>query len=574
MTAELSISTGQYSDKGRKPLNQDFYGVYLTEEPLLSTKGVAMALADGISSSDVSQEASSIAVTSFFEDYYSTSEAWSVKTSALYVLNAINSWLFSQTRRSQYRYNLDKGYVCTFSGLIIKSATAHIFHVGDARVYRLQGNTLEVLTEAHRVRVSDEQHYLKRAMGMDYQLDLDYLAVDLEPGDVFFLMTDGVYECISEKALIALYAEHHDDLDATAHKIARLAYDNGSEDNLTAQILRIEQLPNRDARDVYQELTQLPFPPQLEPREAFEGYTIARQLYVSPRSHVYLAVDDETQEQVVIKVPASDLKDDAGHLERFLLEEWIARRIYSTHVLKSHRQNRERQYFYIVTEYIDGQTLTQWMRDNPTPSVERVRDIIEQIAKGLQAFHRLEMLHQDVRPENIMIDSHGTVKIIDFGSTRVAGLEEIASPLEHEDMLGTAQYTAPEYFLGEYGTALSDQFSLAVIAYQMLSGRLPYGAEVAKARTRAAQRRLHYNSVLHDDREIPVWVDFTLRKALQPNPEKRYDEISEFVYDLRHPSVAFLNQTRPPLMERNPVAFWQGTSVLLSLIIIALLYWR
>jgi len=574
MTAELSISTGQYSDKGRKPLNQDFYGVYLTEEPLLSTKGVAMALADGISSSDVSQEASSIAVTSFFEDYYSTSEAWSVKTSALYVLNAINSWLFSQTRRSQYRYNLDKGYVCTFSGLIIKSATAHIFHVGDARVYRLQGNTLEVLTEAHRVRVSDEQHYLKRAMGMDYQLDLDYLAVDLEPGDVFFLMTDGVYECISEKALIALYAAHHDDLDAAAHKIARLAYDNGSEDNLTAQILRIEQLPNRDARDVYQELTQLPFPPQLEPREAFEGYTIARQLYVSPRSHVYLAVDDETQEQVVIKVPASDLKDDAGHLERFLLEEWIARRIYSTHVLKSHRQNRERQYFYIVTEYIDGQTLTQWMRDNPTPSVERVRDIIEQIAKGLQAFHRLEMLHQDVRPENIMIDSHGTVKIIDFGSTRVAGLEEIASPLEHEDMLGTAQYTAPEYFLGEYGTALSDQFSLAVIAYQMLSGRLPYGAEVAKARTRAAQRRLHYNSVLHDDREIPVWVDFTLRKALQPNPEKRYDEISEFVYDLRHPSVAFLNQTRPPLMERNPVAFWQGTSVLLSLIIIALLYWR
>jgi len=215
--------------------------------------------------------------------------------------------------------------------------------------------------------------------------------------------------------------------------------------------------------------------------------------------------------------------------------------------------------------------LAQWMIDNPKPDLETVRGIVEQIAKGLRAFHRLEMLHQDLRPDNIMIDGTGTVKIIDFGSTRVAGIIEISSPIEQHPLLGTAQYSAPEYFLGEGGTPRSDLFSLGVIAYQMLTGRLPYGTQVAKSTTRAAQNRLSYRSVLDDEREIPAWIDDALRKALHPNPYKRYQELSEFIYDLRHPNKAFLNKIRPPLIERNPVAFWKSVSLILTLAVIALL---
>jgi serine/threonine protein kinase len=211
------------------------------------------------------------------------------------------------------------------------------------------------------------------------------------------------------------------------------------------------------------------------------------------------------------------------------------------------------------------------MIDHPQPALEMVRDIAEQIARGLQAFHRLEMLHQDLRPANIMIDTSGTVKIIDFGSTRVAGIVEIATPIERVDLLGTAQYTAPEYFLGEAGTPRSDLFSLGVIVYQMLSGRLPYGAEVAKSRTQAAQRRLTYRTVLHEDREIPAWIDDVLKKATHPDPSKRYEELSEFVYDLRHPNAAFLSKTRVPLIERSPVAFWQAASFVLVVIVLVLL---
>ena len=131
------------------------------EEPQLSAKGIAIALADGISSSNVSQVASQSAVRVFLEDYYCTSPAWSVKKSAQQVLMAMNSWLYAQTQQSQYRYEKDRGYVCTLSALVLKSTTAHLFHAGDARIYRLRDGALEQLTHDHRVHVSSEQSYLE-----------------------------------------------------------------------------------------------------------------------------------------------------------------------------------------------------------------------------------------------------------------------------------------------------------------------------------------------------------------------------------------------------------------------------
>ena len=571
MTTPLRIAIGQYSDKGRKPINQDYHGATIPEEPLLSSKGIGVALADGISSSDVSQFASQTAVKGFFEDYYCTPESWSVKTSVQRVLLATNSWLYSQTRNGPYRYDINRGYVCTFSALVFKSTTAHIFNAGDARIYRLIDSHLEQLTEDHRLWVSREQSYLSRALGMHERLEIDYNSFASEVGDTFVLATDGVYEFVPETFVADAIREHHDDLNSAARAIVDEALQQGSTDNLTIQIVRIEQLPDPTINELQQQVSTLPFPPELRPRMVFDGYEIARDVHGSSRSHVYLATDTDTGNQVILKVPSVDLRDDEAYLERFLMEEWIARRIDNAHVLKPCEQTRKRNYLYIVTEYIDGQTLTQWMRDNPQPDIQTVRNIVEQIAMGVQALHRQEMLHQDLRPNNIMIDKSGTVKIIDFGSVRVAGVAEIATEKEQQHILGTAQYTAPEYFLGEPGTSRSDLFSLGVIAYQMLSGRQPYGAAVARATTRAAQRKLVYRSVLDDKRTIPAWIDGAIRKAVNPDPLKRYDEISEFIYDLRHPNQTFVRQERPPLLERNPVMFWQGVSLGLAVIIAYLL---
>lgn len=574
MSEQLIVSVGQYSDKGRKPVNQDFHGALIPEEPALSMKGVSIALADGISSSNVSQEASEAAVTGFLSDYYCTPDAWSVKTSVQKVLAATNSWLYSQTRRGPYRYNMDKGYVCTFCALVIKSATAYLFHVGDSRIYRVQGKRLEQLTEDHRLHISSEQSYLNRALGFTHHLELDFQSQTVEAGDQFVLATDGVFEFIDDQALVELVHLHKDDLDKAAQAIVRHAFDKGSDDNLSVQIVRVDQLPSQAVSEIYLQVNELVFPPELKPRMDFDGYRIVRQLHASSRSRVFLAVDQDSKEQVILKTPAVDLRTDELYLERFLMEEWIARRISSAHVLKPCDVTRKRNYIYLATEFIEGQTLKQWMIDHPNPDLETVRGIIEQLSRGLRAFHKLEMLHQDLKPDNVMIDSTGTVKIIDFGSTRVEGLRELEARVQRDDILGTHQYTAPEYFLGENGTPLSDQFSLGVLAYQLLSGRLPYGAEVAKARTRKAQNSLVYQSVLAEDREIPVWVDETLRRAVHPNPLKRYEDLSEFVYDLRHPSKAFLSRTRPPLIERDPLKFWKSVSLVLLVLVIGMVVER
>ncbi len=569
MAHHLNISLGQYSDKGRKPCNQDFHGACLPREPQLGAKGIAVALADGISSSEVSQEAAQSAVTGFLEDYYCTSDAWSVKKSGEHVLTAVNSWLHAQTQQSQHRYDRERGYVCTFSALVIKSTTAHLFHVGDARIYRLRGGSLEQLTEDHRVRVSSQQSYLARALGMDRKVEIDYLSLQLEIGDLFLLATDGVYEH-TDALCVRSALDSAPDLDAAARAIGEQALRRGSGDNLTVQLVRIDGLAAPEANEVYRQLSELPCPPLLEARDSFDGYQIVRVIKRGSRSHIYLAVDSASGERVVIKAPSVDMQASPAALERFLLEEWIARRINSPHVLKPCSQTRQRHYIYVVTEYIEGQTLAQWLIDNPRPDLPVVRGLLEQIAKGLQAFHRLEMVYQDLKPDNIMIDATGTVKIIDFGATRVAGIEEIASPIAQINLLGAALYAAPEYFLGEAGSARADLYSLGVIAYQMLSGDFPYGTQVPKSRTRAAQKKLAYKSVLREDREIPAWVDDAIAKAVHPDPYQRYEEISEFIFDLHHPNQAFLSKTRPPLIERHPVLFWKSVSFVLLLLVMVL----
>jgi hypothetical protein len=476
------------------------------------------------------------------------------------VLAAANSWLHSRTCDSAYRYEKDRGYVCTLSGLVLKGAAAHLFHVGDTRVYRLQGNSLEQLTQDHRV-----QTYLSRAVGFNPQIEIDYRTLEIERGDVFVLATDGVYEHVDAAFLaraIRDAREARGDLDEAARAIVAEAYRRGSADNLTVQIVCVEDLPEESG--LHQQLARLAPPPLLEARAEIDGYRIVREIHVSARSHLYLAEDLETGGRVVLKTPAADLQADPELLERFMLEEWIARRLNSPHVLKPYPRTRERRFLYVAMEYVEGQSLAQWMTDNPRPDLETVRGIVEQTARGLQAFHRMEMLHQDLRPENIMIDKTGTVKIIDFGSVSVAGVDGQSSRI-----LGTFQYTAPEYFVGDGGSERADLYSLGVIAYQMLSGRLPYEAEAARVRTRAAQRKLQYATVLEEKRDIPAWIDAALRKAVHPEPLKRYEALSEFVYDLRHPNTELLRSA--PIVARNPVAFWRTACAVLGALVFLLL---
>lgn len=571
MATSLSISAGQYSEAGTKPVNQDFHGLLAPDNHQLITKGIAVAIADGVSSSNVSQEASESAVAGFLGDYFSTPDSWSVKQSAQRVLQALNAWLYAQTRQSQYRYDRGRGYVCTLSVLVLKSATAHIFHAGDARIYRVYSQYLEQLTTDHRLWLSREDSCLTRAMGMEAHLDIDYQTLPVAAGDVFLLTTDGIHEYVDERRMAAIIREYDHDLDAAARKLSATALEHGSGDNLTAQIIRVDSVPGeRENEELFRHLAELPFAPELRDGELLDGYRIIRQIHASSRSHVYLAVDEATGTRVALKMPSVEQRHDSAYLEQFFTEQWIAQRLNSPHVVRPFAPGRQQRFLYLATEFREGCSLRQWALDNPAAPLEAVRKLVEQIARGLLAFHRLEMVHQDLKPENILVDANGTVTLIDFGATRVAGLQEPGST-EEQGPRGAALYSAPEAFFGEPGSPASDQFSLGVITYFLLTGRLPYGAEIPKLHSPGQLRRLNYQPARHYREDLPVWIDSAIEKAVHLQPHKRYPVLSQYLYELRHPGKHGHNGQALPLMDRHPVAFWQGVSTVLLLLLLAAL---
>lgn len=571
MATALTVSIGSYSDKGTKTDNEDFFGAWIPKEPQLTLKGITVAIADGMSGSAAGKQASRCCIIGFLEDYYSTPDSWSAVHAGQKILSATNSWLYSQ---GQVRYGSTRGMVSTLSTLILKSNTAHIFHVGDSRIYRLRQNNLEQLTRDHRIWISEDKNYLNRAMGIEPHLEVDYKNLPLQKKDIFILTTDGVHDFIDDKDL-KMFLSTGDDLDVIAKRVVEQAIDNGSDDNLTCQIVSINDLPLLQEDEILRRHENLPFPPALEAGMVLDQYRIEAELHASKRTQIYRAFDTLNRCQVILKTPSVLYDDDTRYIEHFLHEEWAGKRIHHKNVLKIMDSDRDKSCLYYVTEYINGLTLREWMARNPKPDIGLVRQMVEQVAKGLRAFHRMQMLHQDLKPENIMIDRDGTVKIIDFGSVKIAGIAEI-TPLEHgmvDNIPGTLNYTAPEYHLGQRGTVKSDLFSLGVICYEMFNGALPFGCDMPERPDRIKLNRLVYVPSIRHNEMVPVWIDGALKKATALSPQLRYDELSEFLYDLTTPNPKFLTtEDRLSLIQRNPLAFWKTLAGLLLLSNLILLY--
>jgi serine/threonine protein phosphatase PrpC len=563
MTNKLIVEAGQCSRAGVKAQNEDCCGIRIPEGMELTHKGIVAITADGVGSSEAGKEASEYCVQGFISDYMSTPQSWSVETAGDRVIRSLNSWLYSQ---GQKRYQSELSLASTLVSLVLKSTTAHVFHVGDSRLYRIRKGKITRLTKDHHLVIDRQKAFLTRAMGGEHEVNFDYAKHSVEIDDVFLLSTDGIHEFLDDESIKDLALSS--DVESAATAIVDAALEAGSNDNVTCQIIHVTQLPNQNEDEYYRQLTELPFPPPLDAGMILDGYRIIKELHASVTIQVYLAEDIDSGETVVIKTPSVNFEDDPAYIDKFLHEVWVGRRINSPHVFKVHHLKRPRSCIYYVTEFLEGRSLAQWILDNPEPDLDEVRNIVDQIIKGLRAFHRREMVHQDIKPENIMIDKHGTIKIIDFGSTQVAGLQEIHTPVEQQHIEGTANFIAPELFDGYEGTSKSDLFSLGVTVYKMLSGgHYPYAEQDKTAR----RKKYDYISVRKYNLNVPIWLDGAIRKAVQPDPEKRYEVMSEFFGDLSTPNPSLM-RTHAPLLERDPVSFWRGLSLMLLALNLILIY--
>ncbi len=551
------LRVGQHSAAGPKPTNEDSCGIRVPEGGAALWKGVAAVVADGVSAAEAGKEAAEACVQGFLGDYYSTPDSWSVKHAAGQVITALNRWLYGQCAAG-------RGMLATFTAVVVKGSSAHLFHVGDSRAWLLRGEELEQLTRDHCARAG-ERVLLARAMGLEPGVEIDYRRLGLEPGDLLALTTDGVHDTLPRSELARLLAQGREDPEGAARAVVEAALAAGTTDNATCQILVVDALGQADEESLYARLQELPFPPSLEPGAVLDGYRILRELHASARSQIYLALEPETGREVVIKVPDPRYQDDPAYIERFLHEEWIGRRVSGPHVLRHLEPKRPRRFLYQVTEHVPGKTLRQWMDDRRRPGrgpadLDTARELVEQIGKGLQALHRLDTVHGDLKPENVLVDTHGTAKLIDLGSARVAGLEELEVPWQRDAALGTLGYLAPEVMQGYPATVRSDLYSLGVVAYELLAGTLPYGGPLSPRRLRGAR----YRPLTERVPEIPAWVDGAIRQAVSLDPARRQEEVAELVHDLRRPRPELVPDRPAPLLERDPVGFWRGAALLLA----------
>jgi serine/threonine protein kinase len=583
---KLSLSFGGYSCAGQKAQNQDAFAALIPQENDIVSKGIIATIADGVSSANKAAEAAQLSVTQFINDYYATPETWSTQKSAAKVLTSLNQWLYSQSDGINKQ---SAEWLTTFSALIVKSSTGYIFHVGDTRISLFRQNKISAITHDHNRKQSHGHTVLTRALGADSRLEVDVHQVDIQAGDIYLLTCDGVHEYLTDKQISAELLKLNNQggsaptnlaLEQLSQKLTQLAIKQGSDDNVSCLLVYINSTPNRELIEIERDLLSKTIPPALSIGMKLDGYKVCKVIHASTRSHLYLvesladnAAENKTDKTLsVLKVPSENFSDDPLYLQGFMREAWLGERISHQHIMKIKTGNVNSPFLYHVCEYINGQTLTQWMFDNPLPSIAQVRDIIKQITLALRAFQRLELVHRDLKPDNIMIDSNGQIKLIDYGTVLIASLAENSDTFTETVPQGTLNYIAPETLLTLKADHQSDLFSLGVIAYEMLCGELPFKP------MRRAEVSFHnyaqwqYRSCKQFRGDLPLWLDLALEKSTKADPSLRYLAFSEFNADLSKPNLSAIEDYKSqPIMQRNPVQFWQGVSALLFIVLIIVL---
>ncbi len=569
-TNQLQVDIASHSIQGLKDNNEDAVGFLVpTELSVLEGKGIVLAVADGVSSAEAGKEASHTAISRFLSDYYQTPDTWSVKHCGQKILSSINLTLF---KRSHEFASEEKGYLTTFTALVLKSRIAHFFHAGDSRAYLLREGELKQLTRDHVASIGSGRSFLARAMGMDNSIQIDYSQFTLEVNDILLVTSDGIHDFLSQEQIINLISAGST-CKARIESLVEAAFDQGSDDNISGSLCQIDSLPNESLNDYNSKLTRLPFPPPLDEGVKLDGYKVLKELFASSRSQLYLVEDIETGEEMVMKTPSINFEEDTGYIDRFIQEEWIGKRIDSDYVVRIIQQKRTRTCLYYLMEHVKGISLDKWMEKNHFPKPKLAFSLVEQIGQGLAAFHKMETIHQDLKPGNILVDENNNIKVVDFGSVFVAGLAEVFIPLEHEGVLGTATYSDPKYLLGKNTGVQGDLYALATITYEIFTGKLPYGDKIEECQTAFEYDRLRYLSATEANPIIPIWFDRTLARGVSFDLEQRYDNIPEFINDLKNPNPVYLLNDPKVTKNKSQVLFWQllsGFWILMLVLVVAL----
>ena len=258
----------------------------------------------------------------------------------------------------------------------------------------------------------------------------------------------------------------------TARALVAAALDAGSSDNCTALVLDVVGLETAQTTEVGADIAKLPLIPLPRGGETVDGFVLKVLLSDGRYTRLFGAEDEVEGGEVALKFPKPRMADEAKFRETFGREAWVGSRVNSPWLGHVIEQPPGRQTsLYTVMPLYQGELLETRLTRRPALGLEEGRNIAIKLARAAAALHRAGIIHRDIKPDNVILEREGSLKLIDFGVVRVPGLEE-SKP---EDIPGTPAYMAPEMFDGEAGNEATDIYALGVTVFRAFAGEFPYG---------------------------------------------------------------------------------------------------
>ena len=550
----LQLSFAQASATGPRDENQDALRGVTPIPALAASKGYLFAIADGVSQCADGGLAARSTLQALALDYYATPETWSVAQALERLLLAQNRWLQANGG--------GQPLLTTVSALVLRGRRFTLAHVGDCRVYRWQADALQRVSEDHVWEQPGMQHVLKRALGLDQHVVLDFLDGELRQGETFVLLSDGVWAVLGDTAIAAIVRDQPD-LQSAAQTLVTAAHLAGSQDNASALLVRVDTLGETSIGDALIQLQQWPLPPPLKPGQPFEGWQVERLLGQSQQSLLYRVRDGQQQPWLLKTLPAH-LHDHHQAGQALLSEEWFLKRMAGRHFPEVHAASQRQHLYYVMREY-SGATLEDLhTKGGPLPLVQWL-DLAERLLRAVGLMHRRQILHRDIKPQNLLLGDDGELRLLDFGLAWCPGLSEDQPSL----LPGTPSFIAPEAFRGEKPTPRQDVYAVGVTLYFLLTGHYPYGEIEAFQRPRFGVPV----SASRYRPDLPEWIAHGLERGVAADPAQRFETAEEWLLQLEQGERQSLNIRPRPLLEREPLKVWRTVALVSLLINLTLLYW-
>lgn len=549
----LQLSVAQASATGPRAENQDALRLVTPAPELAASKGYLCAIADGVSQCADGGLAARSTLQALALDYYATPQTWGVAQALDRLLLAQNRWLQANGG--------GQPLLTTLSALVFRGQRFTLAHVGDCRVYRWFAGELQRITEEHVWEQPGMQHVLKRALGLDQHLVVDFLDGELRQGECFLVLSDGVWATLADHSIRAILREQAD-LDLAVNTLVNAAHLAGSQDNASALLVRIDQLGAATLGDALVQLQQWPLPPPLKAGQAFEGWQVECVLAHSRQSLLY-RVRDTQQQAWLLKTLAPGRDDDNDAAQALLAEEWFLRRVAGRAFPEVHPGGGRQHLYYVMREY-SGQTLAELFQQQGPLPLAQWQSIAERLLRAVGMLHRRQILHRDIKPENLLLGEDGELRVLDFGLAYCPGLSEDRAHL----LPGTPSFIAPEAFSGERPTPQQDLYSVGVSLYYLLTGHYPYGEIEAFQRPR-------FNTPVSASRyrpDLPDWLQQSLERSVAAQAAQRYETAEEWLLVLEQADRRELSLRPRPLLEREPLKVWQTLALVSLLINLLLLY--